>query len=349
MVTYFGTMHNRGMPHRAMLCLTFAAKSLMASDPWCVPVLWMCLIVGCMAQVSGAQVADQEDHPESHLNWKLPTLGGKQLWTDFAWRNGWRVQQNVLTQHWRLLVEYNFRHSWGSRQACEAELRLRQPEQAFPTGRATLLLHGLGRSSASMKGLASYLTAQGLGPTICVDYASSRDSITQHALALRDIISGLPEDLRIDFVGHSMGNIVVRHAISDWLQAGESQILKRVEHVVMLGPPNQGASIARQLSKTGVFGWVAGQGALELGRNWSELESHLATPPCPFGIIAGRVSRSSLNPLVDGEGDCVVSVEETRLPGESDFLELPVMHTFMIDDPAVQQAVAHFLFNSKFR
>ncbi len=309
----------------------------------------VCFFLVYGIQFAGAQLADRKENSESHLNWTLPTLGGKQLWTDFAWRNGWRVQQNALTKHWRLLDEHNYRHAWGSRDACETVLRTNQPEQSFPSGRATVLLHGLGRASGSMKGLANYLSAQGLGPTISLDYASSRDSISQHAVALRDVVAGLPTDLRLDFVGHSMGNIVLRHAISDWQQAGATQILDRIEHVVMLGPPNQGASIARQLSKTGVFGWVAGEGALELGSNWSKLESHLATPHCPFGIIAGRLSKTAFsNPLVEGEGDFVVSVEETKLAGAVDFLEVPIMHTFMMDDPTVQQAVANFLTNSRF-
>ncbi len=154
----------------------------------------------------------------------------------------------------------------------------------------------------------------------------------------------------ISFVGPQHGNIVVRHAIGDWQREGNTELLDRIKHVVMLGPPNQGASIARQLGRTGVFGWVAGQGAMELGRNWNELESRLAIPHCPFGIIAGRLPDTSLsNPLVEGEGDFLVSVEETKLEGAADFLEVPVMHTFLMDDPQVQQAVKNFLECSRFQ
>lgn len=302
------------------------------------------------SQQVGEQVAEEEQVERSLLNWQTPTMGGKQLWTDFQWRSGWRIQQNVLTKHWRLLDESNVRHAWGTRAACDAELNARQPNKLLPTTHAVILMHGLGRSSSSMKGLAKYLDESGFGTTICLEYASSRDSISQHAAALREVVDGLPKDVRMDFVGHSMGNIVVRHAIGDWQQASASDILNRLEHVVMLGPPNQGASIARQLARTGVFGWVAGEGALELGKNWRELETKLATPPCPFGIIAGRLSENVIsNPLVDGAGDFVVSVEETKLAGSADFLEVPVLHTFLMDSPEVQQAVASFLKISKFR
>ena len=300
-------------------------------------------------QAAGEHVAEDEQLERSLPNWQMPTMGGKQLWTDFQWRGGWRIQQNVLTKHWRLLDAGNVRQAWGSREACDAVLDHRQPNKTLASTRAIILMHGLGRASSSMKGLAKYLCENGFGTTICLEYASSRDSISKHAAALREVIDGLPKDVHLDFVGHSMGNIVVRHAIGDWQQAGAAGVLNRVEHVVMLGPPNQGASIARQLARTGVFGWVAGEGALELGKNWDELETKLATPQCPFGIIAGRLSDASLsNPLVDGAGDFVVSVEETKLDGAADFLEVPLLHSFLMDAPQVQRAVASFLKSAKF-
>ena len=36
-------------------------------------------------------------------NLSLPTLGGKQFWTDHRWWQGWRVQYNSTLDHWRLL------------------------------------------------------------------------------------------------------------------------------------------------------------------------------------------------------------------------------------------------------
>ncbi len=328
---------------RTRTCIMFILFNL--------PVFHSSLSVA-LAQVirlPGEQVTDDEQFERSFLNWQTPTLGGKQLWTDFQWRKGWRIQQNALTKHWRLLDGNNVRYAWGSRAACDAELNNRQPNRLLPTTHAVILMHGLGRSSSSMMGLAKYLGNEGFGTTICLEYASSRDSISQHAAALREVVDGLPSDVRLDFIGHSMGNIVVRHAIRDWQQADSVGVLNRIEHVVMLGPPNQGASIARQLARTGIFGWVAGQGALELGKTWHELEVKLATPPCPFGIIAGRLSENSLsNPLVDGAGDFVVSVEETRLEGATDFQEVPVLHSFLMDSPEVQSAVKNFLRFEKF-
>ncbi|MEZ6136248.1 MAG: alpha/beta hydrolase [Pirellulaceae bacterium] len=285
-------------------------------------------------------------------NIKAPTLGGKQFWTDHRWRQGWRIQHNAITGHWRLLDPENKRMAWGSRAACEAVLDREVAQATLGTRQAVVLMHGLMRSSNSMHGLGKALVAAkpDSWSVVYFEYASTRSSISDHASALREVIDGLPPDVSLSFVGHSMGNIVVRHFIGDLQRAEDNATLQRIRSVVMLGPPNQGSSIARQLAKTGVFGWVTGKGGMELGPGWQEFESKLATPPCPFGIIAGRLPDSALsNPLVAGHGDFVVSVEETKLPGAADFLEVPRLHSFLMDDEVVQKAVAHFLEADSFR
>lgn len=298
----------------------------------------------------GYSMAHSQDDEQPHwLNLKLPTLGGKQIWTDHVWRAGWTVQQNVLTGHWRLLDPNNVRYAWGSRAACEAALDEQGLSGAIEGGRAIILLHGLMRSASSMEELAESLTETLEVPIINFEYASTRDSIGEHATALRELVAGLPADTRLSFVGHSMGNIVLRHAIGDWQRAADQATLQRIEHVVMLGPPNQGAAIARQLSKSRVFGWVTGQSGMELGPQWAEFEDKLAAPPCPFGIVAGHLPESNFqNPLVDGASDFVVGVDEAHLTGEADFLEVPCLHSFLMDDPAVQQAVANFMRYQRF-
>lgn len=290
--------------------------------------------------------APQDDpQPASSLpNWKTTTLGGKQLWTDHCWRQGWRIQQYALTGHWRLLDGDNVRHAWGNRAACEQALTQLEVANDIPGNHVVILLHGLMRSTSSMSGLQTYLSSTLDQPVFSFEYASTRNAISEHAAALREVVAGLPDEVRVSFVGHSMGNIVVRHALGDWQREGDQETLARIENVIMLGPPNRGASIARQLSRTRVFGWVTGQGGLELGPNWEQFEDRLAIPSCPFGIVAGRLPETNFqNPLIEGASDFVVSVEETHLDGATDFLEVPRLHSFLMDDPQVQIAVASFL------
>lgn len=284
------------------------------------------------------------DQGNTMFNIKTSTLGGKQFWTDYAWRQGWRIQLHAIMGHWRLLDNKNVRHAWGDRQHCVQVLNQLVPDNTLPVQEVIILLHGLGRSSTSMRSLGRHLGTELQMVPIYFEYASTRHSISGHAQALSEFIQSLPTNVSLNFVGHSMGNIVVRHYLGDLQRAGRNSDLERVQSVVMLGPPNQGASIARLLAKTGVFGWFVGDGGMELGPDWTELEKRLATPTCPFGIIAGKLPDPVPdNPLVGGEGDFVVSVEETRLEGATDSMIVPRLHSFLMDAPEVQTATAQFI------
>ncbi|MFN3189258.1 MAG: esterase/lipase family protein [Aureliella sp.] len=292
---------------------------------------------------------DESEVAKPYLNVPLPTLGGKQFWTDYAWRRGWRLQKNAMTGLWRVLDDRNIRQAWGPQAACEDVLQKQVPVASLKHPRVFILLHGLIRSASSMASLEKVLEKEFDCEVLCFEYASTRDSISKHAEAFRAYVASLPPNTKIALVGHSMGNIVARHAIGDWQRAKDSHTLERIDRFVMLGPPNQGASIARQLSKIGLFEWITGEGGMELGPKWEEFEGRLATPHCEFGIIAGRLENQPIqNPLVDGEGDFVVSVEEAKLEGSNDFLELPRLHSFLMDDAEVQRAVIHFMKTGRF-
>ena len=93
-------------------------------------------------------------------NLPLPTLGGKQFWTDYRWWHGWRVQYNGTFDHWRLLDPNSVRTAWGGRQAMLDEWnKVAASNQAMtsPT-EVVLLLHGLMRSSSSMNPIAAELS-----------------------------------------------------------------------------------------------------------------------------------------------------------------------------------------------
>ena len=47
-------------------------------------------------------------------NINFPTMGGEVFWNDIYSLNGWRVQQNTITKHCRVLDPNNIRRAWGS-------------------------------------------------------------------------------------------------------------------------------------------------------------------------------------------------------------------------------------------
>ena len=221
-----------------------------------------------------------------NLNLSLPTLGGTQLWTDHVIRGGYRVQRNSLTGHYRLLDESNVRRAWGSRTDVEAVLDELIPATTVSEGDGQptiVLVHGLMRTSHSMRSMEKALHEAGHENTVRFGYASTRQSIAGDASALREVLEGMPRDATFSFVGHSMGNIVVRHLVGDLQADGDPHdILTRCESMVMLGPPNQGAAIARRLSNFGVFRTMVGKGAVELGRDFDQVRDRLAVPPFPI-------------------------------------------------------------------
>jgi hypothetical protein len=91
------------------------------------------------------------------------------------------------------------------------------------------------------------------------------------------------------------------------------------------------------------------QPGLQLGVGWETLAQKLSIPSVEFGIIAGgKGDGIGYNPLLEGDDDLVVTVEETRIPGARDFLVVPALHTFMMDDETIQKSTLKFLEHGHF-
>ncbi len=278
----------------------------------------------------------------------LPLVDGSQFWTDQLWRGGYRLQAHAMAGYWRVLTPQGRRCAMGSEQECLAAFDRfagEADDQQPPAEHIVILLHGLLRTRRCMLKMELGLRAAGLSAVIRFDYASTRQPIERGAAGLRRLVEGLPASSRLSFVGHSMGNIVLRYAIGRWQQEADSRaVLPRLHRVVMLGPPNQGAAIARILSKLRLFGLVVGEGGLSLGPNWQTLLPHLATPPCPFAILAGDLSGTRFrNPLIDTTSDLLVTVDEAKLEGAAKFETAPIIHARLMSDPRAVAFASEFL------
>ena len=275
------------------------------------------------------------------------TMGGQQFWTDLKLYQGWRVQQHALTGRCRLLDGRNRRWTSGDLQQCLTELETLKRQHGLPRmqGKAVILLHGLADTRWVMSDLQEYLEQRGdYEHVLNMSYASTRKDVQAHASALSSVISGLEGVTQLDLVGYSLGSIVIRHY---WNAEPDS----RIRRVVMLGPPNKGAHLANHFGKSNkLFEWVAGASAMELGSQWKELVAQLGTPDCDLGIIAGAVAKRGLdNPLIEGDDDMIVGVNETLLAGATDFAVLPFTHTELPKKEQVCLLVDRFLRHGFFR
>jgi pimeloyl-ACP methyl ester carboxylesterase len=233
--------------------------------------------------------------------------------------------------------------------------RIKQERQLPPmSGKAVIVLHGLVRSRESMRSLGAYLREKGGYHVFAFGYPSTRADVAEHARSLRHVIEHLDGIEEINFVGHSLGNIVVRRYLGDLnrLEAEKSVEIKaavrrdraKFHRFVMLGPPNQGAQLADVFAENLVFKEVFGDSGQQLGRDWAALEKRLATPSFDFGIIAGgKGTPKGYNPILVGDNDGAVSVETTKLVGARDFLVTPVLHSFLMGNERVQECVLRFL------
>lgn len=323
-----------------------AANDIVGRVIWSLSRLGLALGVAvgaCSAQQPG-ETPEPAEAP-APFNLVAPTRGGRQFWTDELVFRDWRIQRNSETGHCRLLDDRDHRLAWGSLDQCRGEFeRLRQERRLAPLPeRVVLVLHGLWGSRGVLAPVAQHLKDQGL-TAMCLSYASTRGTIDDHAAAVTRVIDGWGEGVKqVDLVGHSMGNIVIRRYLATL--APDSPQRARIGRVVMIAPPNQGASLARLFDGAPLFGIVAGASGKQLAR-FSDLEERLAIPTCPFGIIAGGGDRSV---LLSGDDDSMVTLEETKLAGARDFVVVEAPHRALVSDPQTLRYTATFLEHGWFR
>jgi hypothetical protein len=269
------------------------------------------------------------------------------LWSDEAIRHDWRLQRRPRDSAWRILDPRERVVNQGPRDECERAFAALVRSGAAPDvrGPTVIVLHGLGEGRRSMRPLVDHLRGRLDATVIAFGYASTAEDIEGHGRSLAAVVASLPQAEHISFVGHSLGNLVVRR----WMGLAPREELARVRRVVMLGPPNQGSELARAVSGVGFLAGLAEGAARDLVLDWQRVSRDLAVPPCPFGIVAGgKGDDRGFSGLLAGDDDAVVRVEETRLDGADDFLLLPVHHAAMMRHPAVQRATATFLETGRF-
>ena len=172
----------------------------------------------------------------------------------------------------------------------ERGYRFHKLESATSAGahgtKAVFLIHGWGVRAVSMARLASALADEGF-IVYNYDYPTSKRNIEAHSevfLALYRRIMSTEKASEVYFVTHSMGGILLRSALG---QMDESEC-RRIEAIVMLGPPNRGSVLA-----------YLGKGKVARGINASLADMTPAEdsyvrniPPPPFlppvGIVAAK-------------------------------------------------------------
>lgn len=269
------------------------------------------------------------------------------VWTDEEVRHDWRLQRRPGSDACRILDPADVVVKAGTAAECREAFAHIAATERLPAVRdeTVILLHGLGEGRDSMLPLAEHLRGSLDATVLLYGYASVKADIDAHGRALARMVAALPRTTRLNFVGHSLGNLVIRR----YMALADAGDVARARRVVMLGPPNQGSDLARMASRIWGVAARAEGAARDLLVEWPAVTEKLAVPPCPFGIVAGGTgTEQGFSPLLEGDDDAVVRVVETRLDGADDFLIVPVHHAAMMRHPDVQRATESFLETGRF-
>jgi alpha-beta hydrolase superfamily lysophospholipase len=205
------------------------------------------------------------------------------------------------------------------------------------------LIHGLGRTPASMAPLGRDLTAKGY-VVVNLAYPSTKQSIAESAAVVgRDIDACHARHAApINFVTHSMGAILLRRYFQD-------HRITDAGRVVMLAPPNHGSEVVDRHGGRWWFRLATGPAGAELNTGPNSLPTTLRPIPLQIGVIAGTRSHEPwFAGDFHGPNDGKVSVESAKLAGMTDFITMDASHTFIMTSPMARDQTARFIATGRF-
>jgi len=202
-----------------------------------------------------------------------------------------------------------------------------------------IYVHGLWMNGAESLFLRRRLHKQ-LGLRVhAFHYRSVSATIADATAGLQQLVRELaPKTLHL--IAHSLGGLVVYR----WLEQFPDQ---PPGCVVFMGVPALASQTAvtvarRAWARTPLGRCIAEECLTERSRRW--------TANRELGIIAGThaVGLGRLFVKFDGDSDGTVAVSETRLPGATDLVTLPVSHTGMVLSARVAREAAAFFQTGRF-
>jgi len=204
---------------------------------------------------------------------------------------------------------------------------------------AVVYVHGLW-----MPGEESLILRHRLAHEFSLEVHSFRYSATSSAMSdIAERLDAFVRELRssvVHFVGHSLGGLVIHR----FLERFPEQPAGRA---VFLGTPCAGSRAAERAGRFAPVAHLMGQSVAEellkpRERRWGHAR--------PLGIIAGTQPLGFGQLLVDfrEDNDGTIAVSETRMPGATEHLVLPVSHLGLLLSARVAHETGLFLSTGHF-
>ncbi len=208
---------------------------------------------------------------------------------------------------------------------------------------SVIVVHGLGRTPASMTILVSRLRNAGFH-VVSFGYPSTSEPMEALVDRLQAEVERCCADEAetVHFVTHSMGGVLVR----SYLDRRPGAHLGRV---VMLSPPSQGSELVDAFADSPLRRLFFGPAGSQLGTDSAGITSKLGPVRFGLGIVTGDRSISPLGSwLIPGPDDGKVGVDRARLEGATDFMVVSATHTFIMNRRDVAEEVVNFLRHGRF-
>jgi len=272
-------------------------------------------------------------------NIRFPTLGGQQLWQDIYFYAAWRIQKNFLTGHCRLLNPKGIRFAWGSYKTCLKVLdRLKKSLNITnPDTHMVLMVHGMAGWKENFFLMKRALRKKGYFAD-AYNYTSLSGTLDKQSADLIRFLDSIEGVKEITFIGHSQGGIVIRQALQ---KDGAWKKNIKVKGMILLGSPNQGAALADFSKRLKALEIITPKIRDQLTKGFVQ---KLSAPKVRTGLIAGSARPGKgINPVIPGDDDGVVGVEEVWIDGVEDRLIVRSDHFTLANRRKTIAAVLRFL------
>ena len=171
-------------------------------------------------------------------------------------------------------------------------------------------------------------------------YSAASSTMPQIIDDLQSLVREL-KPWRLHLVGHSLGGLVIYRFFERFPRQPPGR-------VVFLGTPSVASRAAVQASHIRLVANLMGKPVADellqpRERRWTLADRQL-------GVIAGTQALGIGQILAQFEEDCdgTIAVSETRMPGATEHLSLPVSHAGMLVSPRVAKETGEFLQHGRF-
>ena len=175
-----------------------------------------------------------------------------------------------------------------------------------------------------------------------INYPSTKHDIE----SLTDLIyykhlSDINQEVRVSFVGYSMGGLLVRAILNKYK-------FKNLHRVLFLATPHQGSEVADFLRDNYLYKKLYGPAGAQLGTKYDKTKI-VGEPYYEFAVMAGN---SSIDPIssyiIPGDDDGKVSINSAILNNAKDAVVIDASHLFFPSNIKVKKQVLSYIKNGKF-